>query len=219
MVPAVAARVEPKMGMFRNQSSNLFYRARNGKPVVARQKLVLRDKLVIFLPHSPAMTSDLDIRRPIRRISRADLARYPVWEWALHEEETTGQGESFVRPTALECIPLDSDRQYVAAATATLSDGSVLPACAEVTVRNGKAKAVPMFIFLLDRHLDFAGPATQTTLTHYTKTAQVRPVSWKLNVPLAGHSTPPGGTVRRSLWSRLRRLLGRGSSDSALVRV
>jgi len=165
------------------------------------------------------MTPDLDIRRSIRKIARADLARYPVWEWALHEEETVGQGESFVRPTSLDCIPLDCARQFVVGATVTLSDGSELPACVEVTVRPRKAQAVPMFIFLRDRQLDFAGPETQTTLAHYTKSAQVRPVRWVLDVPLAGHDAPLGGTVRRSLWTRLTGLLRRTPAHNAWVRV
>lgn len=165
------------------------------------------------------MTPDLDIRRSIRKIARADLARYPVWEWALHEEETVGQGESFVRPTSLDCIPLDAARQFVVGATVTLSDGSELPACVEVTVRTGKAQVAPMFIFLRDRQLDFAGPETQTTLAHYTKSAQVRPERWVLDVPLAGHSAALGGTVRRSLWTRLTSLLRRTPMQHAWVRV
>lgn len=165
------------------------------------------------------MTPDLDIRRSIRKIARADLARYPVWEWALHEEETVGQGESFVRPTALDCIPLDAARQFVVGATVTLSDGSELPACAEVTVRAGKAEAMPMFIFLRDRQLDFAGAETQTTLAHYTKSAQVRPDRWVLDVPLAGRGELLGGKVKRSLWTRVAGLLRRTPTHHAWVRV
>jgi hypothetical protein len=165
------------------------------------------------------MTHDLEIRRSIRKISRADFAAYPVWEWAIGEEETLGQDESFVRPTSLDSIAPDLARQYVVSARATLSDGSVLPACVEITVRARKVQAVPMFIFLQDRHLDFGGRETLTTLSHYTKSADVHPVGWELAVALAGQAAPLAGTVRRGLWARLTRMLRRTSLPTALSRV
>ena len=149
------------------------------------------------------MTIDLQSRRSIRKIARGDFADYPVWEWALNDEHTDGHGESFVRPTELGSIPLGPLRQLIVSATATLNDGSVLPACVEVSVRAKKVQIEPMFIFLQDRHLDFGGAETATVLSHYTKRADAHPVSWELAVPLDGDSAPLKGAVRRSLLARL----------------
>ena len=165
------------------------------------------------------MTIDLESRRSIRKISRADFAAYPVWEWALNEAH--GHDESFLRPTSLDSIPSGLARHYVVSASATLSDGSTLPACVEVDVRTKKVHFSPMFIILQDRHLDFGGAETITVLSHYTRLPDTRPVSWQLAVPIEGNSAAPGGQFRRSLLSRLRGRLRRGgllaSRDSILV--
>jgi len=149
------------------------------------------------------MTIDLQSRRSIRKIARGDFVAYPVWEWALNDEHTDGHGESFVRPTELGSIPLGPLRQLIVSATATLNDGSVLPACVEVSVRAKKVQIEPMFIFLQDRHLDFGGAETTTVLSHYTKCADAHPVSWELAVPLDGDTAPLKGVVRRSMIARL----------------
>lgn len=152
------------------------------------------------------MTIDLESRRTIRKISRADFAAYPIWEWAINEAETLGQGESFLRPTSLDSIPVGIAGQFLVGANATLSEGSVLPACVEVNVRAKKVRIEPMFVFLQDRHLDFGGTETTTTLSHYTKCGGTHPVRWELAVPLAGSEALPHGAVRVSLAARLARL-------------
>jgi hypothetical protein len=165
------------------------------------------------------MTIDLDSRRPIRKILGADFAGFPVWEWALHEEETLGQGESFVRPTDLAAIPLGQARQFVVGASVTLSDGTVLPGCVEVDVRARKVKVLPMFIFLQERQLVFGADQTRTTLAHYTKAPDVRPVSWTLAVPVEGQSGAASGKIRRSPRAWLASLLARTPAANAFVRV
>lgn len=167
------------------------------------------------------MPIDLDSRRSIRKIARDDFAACPVWEWALNEEQTHGDGESFVRPTALASLAPDLARHYIVSVTATLSDGSTLPACAEVSVRAKKLRIEPMFIFLQDRHLDFGGSETRTVLSHYLKRADARPVSWELAVPVDGETALPKGAVRRSLIERLsqawKRLSGAAQRKSILA--
>ncbi|HEY0064260.1 MAG TPA: hypothetical protein VGC21_19240 [Telluria sp.] len=163
------------------------------------------------------MTTDLDSRRSIRTISRADFAGFPVWEWALNDEATLGQSVSFVRPVALDAIPLDEARQLVVAATFTLSNGTCLPGCVELDIRVRKVRAIPMFILLQDRHLALGDEQTLRTLAHFTKTADVRPVGWELAVPLSGHSTPLCGSIRRSLRSRIASLWRRSPSQVASI--
>ncbi|WP_426101565.1 hypothetical protein [Massilia sp. TSP1-1-2] len=152
------------------------------------------------------MTIDLDSRRSIRKIACADFAAYPVWEWAINEGAPLGDGDSFLRPTSLDSLGLDAGRHYVVSATATLSEGSVLPACVEVSVRGNRRHVEPMFIFLQERHLDFGGSETKTVLSHYTKRAGCRPLRWTLAVPFAGGTVLPSGMLRESLLSRVTRL-------------
>jgi hypothetical protein len=149
------------------------------------------------------MTIDLYSRRSIRKIARTDFAAFPVWEWALNEEESQGSGESLLRPTALESLPAGVARQYVVGATVTLNEGSTLAACVEVSLRSNKVQMAPMFIFLQDRHLDFGGAETRTVLGHYVKRADAHPVSWELAVPVDGEAGPRKGAVRRSLLARM----------------
>lgn len=152
------------------------------------------------------MTIDLERRRSIRKISCADFAAYPVWEWAINEGDPLGDGESFLRPTSLDSLGLEVGRHYVVSASATLSEGSVLPACVEVSMRGNKRQLEPMFIFLQERHLDFGGSETKTVLSHYTGQANCRPLRWTLAVPYVGRTVLPSGMLRESLLSRVARL-------------
>ena len=155
------------------------------------------------------MTIDLESRRSIRKISCADFAAYPVWEWAINEGDPLGDGESFLRPTSLDSLAADPARHYVVSASATLNEGSVLPACVEVSMRGNKRQLEPMFIFLQERHLDFGGSETKTVLSHYTKRRGTVPLRWTLTVPMAGETILPSGMVRESLLSRVSRLCKR----------
>ena len=160
------------------------------------------------------MTLDLAARRSIRKVTHADFAAYPIWEWAL-DEEPVGNGESYVRPTSLDVVPVRPDTHCIVAASTTLSDGTLLPSCLEVSMRKGKPQIAPMFVFLLDRHLDFAGAETTTMLSRYKKNpANIYPVAWEMAVPLAGETVLRRGKIRRSLRERLaqwwQRLAARG---------
>ena len=161
------------------------------------------------------MHIDLASRRSIRKVSRADFAAFPVWEWAINEEETAGLDESFLRPTSLSSITPGLVAQYVAGASATLSDGTVLPACVEVTVRGTQVRVDPLYLFLQERPIGFAGAETMTVLSHLTGKAGTRAVSWVLAVPLDGKPAPLSGKVRRPLVARLAALFGRGPRAAA----
>ena len=167
------------------------------------------------------MPTELAIRRPIRKVTGADFAACPVWEWALDEDEHLGGGESFIRPTSLETIPPTPELHYIVAASTTLNDGTVLPSCMEVSIGKGKPRIEPMFLFLLDRHLDFAGAETNTMLSRYKKRSNVYPVRWQMTVLFDGETSLRTGTVRHSLLSKLvhvwRRVRGAGTGNNLLA--
>lgn len=157
------------------------------------------------------MISNLATRKTIYQVTRDDFAAYAVWEWAIGEDEAEGQDKSFVRPTPLTSIPKREFAQFIVAATATLRNGSVMPAYAEVTVK-GEAIAVrPMSIFLYDRHLDFIATETTRALSYLTQVADNYAASWDLKVPIDGEAKPRRGRVPRgmglqllAIWRRLK---------------
>lgn len=148
------------------------------------------------------MTIDLATRRSIRKVTHADFAAYPIWEWAIDEEHVGN--ESFVRPTSLDQVPALVGSSFIVSARTTLNDGTLLPSCLEVTMGKGKPVIAPMFVFLLDRHLDFAGVETTATLSHYAKRVNIYPVRWEMAVPLAGETALRSGKLNSGLLRRLR---------------
>jgi hypothetical protein len=157
------------------------------------------------------MLSNLSTRKTIYEVTRDDFATYPIWEWAIGDEDAEGQDESFVRPSPLASIPRRESAQFVVAADAKLRKGTVMPACAEVTVKGEQVSIQPMSIFLYDRHLDIAGMETTRVLSRLTQEVDNYPVSWVLKVPLEGEAKPRQGRVPRSLplqllalWRRLK---------------
>jgi hypothetical protein len=64
------------------------------------------------------------IRRQVYELTRSDLERFPVWEFALDEEGEDGQDEATVRPYDPNG-PLDpADGMFVVRAKMTLLDGT-----------------------------------------------------------------------------------------------
>ena len=157
------------------------------------------------------MPIDLATRRPNRKLTRADLQSFPVWDWAVHEEEMSDLGMSFIRPTEHQGVPIGVSQHFIVAASAILNDGSRLSAVAEVTVQQKKVRVAPLFLFLKDHRLDFAAPETTTMLSHYTKLPNTWPVKWELAAPVQGEATLRSGRVAHGLarrcaflWARLR---------------
>ena len=147
------------------------------------------------------MTTDLATRRPLRALTSADLACFPVWEWAIGEEHQ--QDASLLRPTTHAAVPLDADSQFVVAAQAALNHGAAVPACVEVRVADGRARVQPLFLFAPSRHLDFGGGETTRVLNQLTGRLNSYPVSWQLAVPLGGAGKLLARPVKRALGVRL----------------
>ena len=147
------------------------------------------------------MSTDLATRRPLRALTSADLAAYPVWEWAIGEEHQ--QEASLLRPTSHAAVPLDADGQFVVAAEAALNHGAAVPACVEVRVGDGRACVEPLFLFAPSRHLDFSGGETTRVLSQLTGRLNSYPVSWQLAVPLGGADKLLARPVKRALGVRV----------------
>lgn len=155
------------------------------------------------------MAINLATRKLVHKVTREDLAAFPVWEWAIDEEDAKDRDESYIRPTAHLSIPVGSFAQFIVAADAKLRDGSTLPAVVEVTV-NGKTKSFePLSVLLLDRHLDFVGVETTRLLSRYTKVVDNYPVRWELRVSIHGEKNLCSAKVRRNFAFRILALVWR----------
>ena len=148
------------------------------------------------------MNTTSAIRKPIEKLARADLAAFPIWEWAIDEEGVPGQDESWVRSTSYGAVPPSDFGQYLVSAIATLRDGREIPACVEVTRTQREVVCSPLFVFHLDRHLEFVGHETRRILGRYTKVAENRPASWKLTVLVEGENKYRSGKVSESMSMR-----------------
>jgi hypothetical protein len=54
-------------------------------------------------------------RKPLDKLSLADISAFPIWEFATDEEGAAGQDETWVRPQAAQEVPLDAYSLSVAA--------------------------------------------------------------------------------------------------------
>jgi hypothetical protein len=52
--------------------------------------------------------TSLKTRKPIDKLTLADLHAFPIWEFATDEEDVEGQDETWVRPINSKVIPADS---------------------------------------------------------------------------------------------------------------
>ncbi|MFZ2641827.1 MAG: hypothetical protein WA117_12580 [Verrucomicrobiia bacterium] len=68
--------------------------------------------------------SDKRIRKQVYELTAGDLDRYPVWEFALDEEEEEGQDEATIRPYELRSSLDPSDGMFIVRARLTLADGT-----------------------------------------------------------------------------------------------
>lgn len=157
------------------------------------------------------MASNFSTRKTVYLVTREDFADYPIWEWAIGEEGSDGEDESFVRPTPLASIPKREFAQFIVAANATLRRGSVMPAYAEVTVKGEAITVNPMSIFLYDRHLDIVATETTRALSYLTQEVDNYPATWALTVPIDGETKLRHGKVPRgmglqlmAMWRRLK---------------
>ena len=149
------------------------------------------------------MITNLSTRKTVYQVTQDDFASYAIWEWAIGEEEAFGEDESFVRPTPLASIPKRDFAQFIVAASATLRLGSVVPACAEITVHGDAITVSPMSIFLHDRHLDILATETTRALSYLTREADNYPARWELKVLIDGEAAPRQGKVPRGIGMQL----------------
>jgi hypothetical protein len=61
------------------------------------------------------MVATLKTRTPIHRLTLGDLQMFPIWEYAVGEENAVGQGDTWLRPLKSLSIPKGKNSLTVAA--------------------------------------------------------------------------------------------------------
>lgn len=65
------------------------------------------------------MNIGLDTRKPVDQLDATDLSTFPVWEFALDEEDVDDRDETWVRPIDTQVVPGDRSSLVVAATFTT----------------------------------------------------------------------------------------------------
>jgi hypothetical protein len=92
-----------------------------------------------LLIHMPAT---LDTRKPVVKLTAADLREFSVWEYAMDEEGVGEQDETWVRPVNGNAVRKDTYSQLVATDFTTPS-GRKLQGFMEVSTAEGRVEIEP----------------------------------------------------------------------------
>ena len=72
------------------------------------------------------MQATIATRKPVDELTASDLEAFPVWEFAMDEEEVEEQDETWVKPVPTSEVPADGFSLSVAAVL-KLANGRVYP--------------------------------------------------------------------------------------------
>ncbi|MDM0037488.1 hypothetical protein QTH89_13770 [Variovorax sp. J22G21] len=93
-------------------------------PHKALEQDILKKKSIVG--HSDLLNPTIATRKPVDELSASDLEAFPVWEFAMDEEQVDEQDETWVKPVPAAEVPADGSSLSVAAAL-KLANGQVFP--------------------------------------------------------------------------------------------
>jgi hypothetical protein len=133
----------------------------------------------------------MKIRKQVYELTADDLAEFPVWEFAVDEQDEDGQDEGTVRPSQA-ALPLDpSEGRYIVRAKFTLADGT--PHLGYLTPAHAVddlGSVQPLIITPRGQVIFWMGAIRGDIAPHYEKLgkspAQTFPILFKSDVPLVG---------------------------------
>jgi hypothetical protein len=156
----------------------------------------------------------MKIRKQVYELTLEDLGKFPVWEFALDEEDEEGQDEATVRPVQVSGTLDPADGPFIIRAMFTLADGTKMHGWLTVHEDDGLAPVVITDVLgtlqpviITDRAqilfwYGVIGPSAQDVAKSYTKLGReavsVFPIQVDSDVELVGepiHATIPGFLV------------------------
>jgi hypothetical protein len=144
---------------------------------------------------------DVHTRKPVDDLTLDDLAAYPVWEYATDEEGGEERDESWVRPSMTLVVP---QRSYThVASTFTTPSGKHYAGFVTVSTLHHLPDVCQGVIIHDREQLFVANPEAfgfresrrYLLVTLGLTEAEVFPLSFRLRIPVAGHSLYTGGAL------------------------
>lgn len=147
-------------------------------------------------------------RKPVGDLTPSDLEAFPIWEYAIDEEDVEGQDESWVRPVAASKIPAKSYSQIVSSSFRTSSgqqfSGYMIVSPAASTAKVLDHSGGSLFCesgqcFLIDLNgpaLDFIKRDCLKEIKRALKldARKLFPLAFELLVPIASEKQPRKGS-------------------------
>ena len=145
------------------------------------------------------MKPNRNTRKPIDKLSLADISAFPIWEFATDEEGVAGQDETWVRPLAAQEVPLDAYSLSVAADFTTPA-GKAFRGIVGVNT-SGEYEAVHAAVITKDGYVFIPWPAFDTALNEARSAAkqlglnesELFPLKYRLAVRVQGEAIPRKG--------------------------
>lgn len=140
----------------------------------------------------------LKTRKPIDELTASDLRAYPIWEYALDEEEAEDQDETWVRPVDAQVVRKGQWSLTVAAEFRTRA-GTTFPGFVGVTTAEGieidGAVLLPEGKYVV---VDTSGAAARraTAKTLRMSTQELFPLTYTLRVRIGREKELRTGLVR-----------------------
>jgi hypothetical protein len=135
----------------------------------------------------------LETRKAITDLMPADLDAFPVWEFALDEEEVEGQDETWIRPVNAPVVPMNRYSLPVATEFRAVC-GQIYPGFCIVTTA-GREVEIDAGVIL--HGPDYLPADDREELLERTGLAEAElfPITYQLRVPIEGEQLCRSGTV------------------------
>lgn len=150
-------------------------------------------------------------RKPVDRMTLSDLETFPIWEYALDEEDAPGQDERTIRPLPIRVVPKGRGSLHVAAEF-TSPAGRIYRGFAGVSTLDGKVEILDAVVLVRRRYLPLPTLSRaravrrkalwqnelrdQALRALRVKETDLFPLRCVLKVPIRGEAVPRRGVVR-----------------------
>ncbi len=133
---------------------------------------------------------------PANLLSEQHLEHAQVWRFlAIGESADPDADESQVR--ADQAPGIESTGSFLVASTFTLKAGARLQGLVQVDVLSGRIEFTPCTVFAKGRPVTALGRDTASRIARILRIEGAQPVSWQLDVLLAGEQTYRHGVIAR----------------------
>lgn len=148
------------------------------------------------------MKVSLKTRKPVDQLVAGDLSAFPVWEYALDEEDVEGRDETWVRPVKTKVVPL-GQYSLLVAADLKVASGRTFGGFVVVTTAEGSVEIIGGVILRESDYLPIPSPKqfgfeeSKGMLLSRLRLSEpdVFPIAYTLRVPIEGEQVLRSGVL------------------------